>query len=148
MDNISPTVTPVSRVPLYTPFQVRIASFIGGPFAAVYTLHRNFKRIGKGREARLTLCWGVGLIVVMVAALPFLPNKFPNMVIPLAYSIGAGSLAASKQLSKEAILGSQAYIRCTGWNVAAVCVISLVSFLSLIMPLYLAAEYFGLINAA
>ena len=148
MHTASPAAPLVSSAALYTPFQVRLASFIGGPFAAVYTLHYNFRHLGRERETRLTLYWGVGFILGLLALIPFLPDKFPNTVIPIAYTIAAGNLAASKQLSKKAILASSSYVRCSGWNVAAVCVISLIGFCAIMFPLLFALDGLGIINLA
>jgi hypothetical protein len=131
---------------LYTPFQVRLASFIGGPGAAIYTLHWNFRRLKKFREARVTLFCGGALVVVMLVGIPFLPAKFPNTVIPLAYSISSGSVAASKQLSKEAIVASGKFVRSSGWNVAAVCFISLLSLSVIMIAVWFVMDHFGIIN--
>ena len=146
MDSVSTANTPESRLAIYTPFQVRLASFIGGPFAAVYTLHHNFKRLGKLRETRLTRYWGGGFIIALFAVIPFLPDKFPNTVIPLGYTLAAGSIAASRQLSKEAILGSGKYARCSGWNVAVVCLVALVGFCAIFGPFLFALDYLGVVD--
>ncbi len=146
MDAQTPSPPLVISSRLYTPFQVRLAAFLGGPFAAVYTLHSNFKVLGKDREKRLTLYWGIGFIIALCALLPFLPDKFPNIVIPLAYSIAAGGIAASKQLSKEAILASQIYIRHSGWKITIVCVVSIAAFCAIIFPLLFALDHFGLLH--
>ncbi len=37
---------------LYTPTQVFVASFFGGPLAAFHTVRQNFKALGKTKEAR------------------------------------------------------------------------------------------------
>jgi hypothetical protein len=143
MANPSPMSPPAIRSPLYTPFQVRLASFLGGPFAAVYTLRHNFKSLQNDRGARLTLYWGSGFVVVLFAVIPLLPSKFPNSVIPLAYSLAAGGIASSKQLSKEAILGSNQYVRCGGWNVALVSLVAFVAFCAILVPFLFGLDYFG-----
>jgi hypothetical protein len=148
MTELPPTIPSVPPAALYTPLQVRLASFIGGPFAAIYTLHSNFKRIGLAREGRLTLYWGGAFVLVLLAALPFLPDKFPNLVIPLAYSFAAGGIAASRQPSKETILASPEYVRCSGWNVTLVCVVSLIAFCAIMFPLLFALDYLGVIDLA
>ena len=81
-----------------------------------------------------------------MAILPFLPDKFPNMVIPLVYSGLARIIADKKQLSKEAILASANYVRCSAWNVTIVCLVSLVSFVAIAFSLFLALDHFGILN--
>ena len=134
----TPSLVPAQqRVPLYTPLQVRLASFLGGPFAAVYALHYNFVCLKKDRERKLTLIWGATFIVALLATIHFLPEKFPNSFIPLAYTIAAGEIAAKKQLTKEAIVNSENFVRVSGWRVALVSVIAFIAFLAVIFPLLL-----------
>lgn len=147
MNSELPLAPLISRSRLYTPFQVGTAAFFGGPFGAIYTLYSNFKIMGKGREQRLTLYGGIGFVAALCATIPFLPEKFPNMVIPLAYAYAAGGIASSKQLSKEAILASQQFVRHSGWNVTVVSLVSFLAFCLIFFPLLFALMYFGVLSA-
>jgi len=52
-----------------------------------------------------------------MALLPFVPDRFPNYVIPLLYSIAAGFVADKWQLRKQAILDSGKYQIQSNWRV-------------------------------
>ncbi|MFT3870399.1 MAG: hypothetical protein QM715_18275 [Nibricoccus sp.] len=146
MNTASPLTPFASPSALYTPFQVGLASFIGGPFAAVYTLYCNFKRLGKVRETQFTLYLGGAFLIAILAVLPFLPDKFPNMVIPVAYTFAAVSIASSKQLSKEQILASENYVRRSGGNVAVVCVVSFLGFFAIMLSVLFALDHWGIVS--
>lgn len=143
---LPPPLAPESRVPLYTPAQVRIASFLGGPFAAVFTLHQNFKQLGDSIAMRRTVWYGSAFCVGLVALLAILPERFPNQLLPLAYSLGAGEIAKAKQLTKDRIAQSSQYRRHSGWRVAGVSVTSLLALALIVLPLFLLLDFFGIIH--
>ena len=93
-------VLDADKVKLYSPKQVGISSFVGGPFAAVFVLWKNFHALGNRSGATHTLMIGSLFTVVMFLVLPFLPEKFPSYAIPLAYSLGARFFAEKYQMSK------------------------------------------------
>ncbi|WP_243288704.1 hypothetical protein [Geothrix terrae] len=134
------------RRPIYTPFQVRLASFLGGPFAAVFTLHQNFKALQDTRGQRLTLGLGIAFNVALLALLPFLPERFPRQVIPLLYSIAAGGVASAKQLSKAQLEASEQYQRRSGWNVTGVVLVSFLAFCLVVFPPYLLLNHWGVLR--
>ena len=136
------------RQPIYTPFQVRLASFLGGPLAAVFTLHQNFKALQDAQGQRLTLWLGIAFNLALVALLPFLPERFPRQLIPLLYSFAAGGIASTKQLSKAQLNASDQYQRRSGWNVTAVVFASLIAFSLVVFPLYLLLDHWGIIRLA
>jgi hypothetical protein len=119
----------VGNPKLYTPIQIRAGSFLGGPIASVYFLRENFRVLGKVSEAKTTLAWGIAFVVCLLALLPFLPARFPNYLIPLAYSIAAGSIAEKWQLQKQAIVNSGRYQFQSNWRVFGLAVLFLVAFL-------------------
>lgn len=81
---------------LYSPKQVAIASFIGSPVAACWFFAKNYRQLGNPQKATQCLVWGiVGTVVVLFVAFQ-LPDRFPNQIIPLAYSFGL--LQASKRV--------------------------------------------------
>lgn len=102
---------------LYTPRQIRLGSFLGGPIAAVYFLRENFRALDKTADARRTVVWGVGIVAGMMLIIPFLPDHFPNYIVPLAYSYAAGSVAEKWQLERQAILASETYQIHSNWRV-------------------------------
>lgn len=73
---------------LYSPRQVAIASFIGSPVAACWFFAKNYRRLGDPKMATQCLLWGIiGTVLVILLAFQ-LPDRFPNQIIPLAYTFG------------------------------------------------------------
>src|SRR5690349_15440202 len=105
------------KTQLYSPQQIALGSFWGGPFAAVYFLKENFLVLNQPGRAKRTLQFGALISGAMIGVLPFLPDKFPNLVMPLAYCIAARELAKVYQLKKEAIATSDLYTFRSNWRV-------------------------------
>lgn len=131
---------------LYSPRQATLASFIGGPFAAVYILRENFTALEQPARSRAALLWGGGFILALFAILPFLPAEFPNLVLPIAYSVTVGELVKIYQLSKDKIQQSDVYQFQSNWRVAGVSVAALVLLAVLMVILTLVLGYLGAIE--
>lgn len=129
---------------VYTPLQVRIASFFGGPFAAIFTLYYNFRQLDRPDRMKLTLVLGVVFTLLLMAlSLVDLPTVFYT-VIALTYAVAAGSIASSTQLSADQIDSSDLYRPQSVWNVIFVCIISIVAFLITTVPFLLLLDYLGI----
>src|SRR4029077_14950967 len=89
----------------YSPTQVAVSSFLGGPLATVYVLWRNFLSLGDSSAAAKTAIWGILMVLAFILVLPFIPDNIPipRVVIPAAYTAMATSVAQKYQLTKEAI---------------------------------------------
>jgi hypothetical protein len=118
---------------LYTPAQIRVGSFLGGPIAAAYLLRSNFRALDRGPEARTTVVCGVAFVACLMALLPFVPDRFPNYVIPLLYSIAAGFVADKWQLRKQAILDSGKYQIQSNWRVFGMALLFMIAFMLIIV---------------
>ena len=124
-------VTPAS-LKLYTPLQIRFRSFLGGPIAAIYYLKENFSVLGNSAEARKTVFWGVAIVVGMMISIPFLPDRFPHYVIPLAYAYAAGAVAEKWQLGKQAIVDSGKYQFQSNWRVCGLALLLMIAFIGIL----------------
>ena len=143
-----PTDLLAERKKIFSPLQIRLASFIGGPLAAIYFLKANFDNLNNKEGAKKTLIFGLAFSVLLILILPFLPQRFPQMVLPLAYSFLAGHLAESHQLSKQAILNSTEYEFGSGWKVFGVSIVCLLIFFIIALAFMLALSAFGLAQVA
>ena len=85
--------------------------------AMVYVLKKNYDALGNRRDSKRTLIGGSVFVLLILGVLPFLPDKFPNLLIPIAYSVAAMHIAEKYQMSKQAILASQQYGLQSNWNV-------------------------------
>jgi hypothetical protein len=131
-DNEPKAATP-ANAKLYTPAQIRAGSFLGGPIAAAYLLRGNFLVLDRGPEARTTVVWGVVFVAGLMALLPFLPTRFPNLIVPLLYSIAAGSVADKWQLQKQAIVDSGKYQIQSNWRVFGMALLFMIAFMLIVV---------------
>ena len=138
----------IERRKIFSPLQIRTASFIGGPLAGIYFLKENFENLNRQEAAKKTLVFGLVFSVLLILILPFLSPRFPRMVLPLAYSFLAGHIAESQQLSKQAILDSADYEFGSGWKVVGVSVVSLLVFFVVAMAIILTLNFFGIVQFA
>lgn len=136
----------IEKTRVFSPMQVFAGSFLGGPAAAVYFLWRNFLSLEKGREARLTLLWGIVFNIAVLGSLPFLPQRFPNYVIPLAYCLAARVVVETLQFKKDAIASSSRFAFESGWRVAGIGVLFLVATVVVWITVLFPLAYFGIIN--
>ena len=114
--------------PLYSPGQVAAAAFLGSPIAGCWLLASNFGELGLPGPRRDTLIAGVvATAIVFVLALS-LPEDFPNLVIPMAYTFGLLYIARQSQgeaFRKHMDAGGQ---RHSHWRVILIGVVSLIVF--------------------
>ena len=86
----SPPAAPVADAAgsrtLYSPRQIYVASFVGSPVAAAWFINRNFLALGNESRALRTLGLGLAATIAVVVVGFYLPNHFPSLLIPLAYS--------------------------------------------------------------
>lgn len=125
-----------------------MASFFGGPFAAVQVLRENFQALQQPALLRSSLLWGAAFVGMLLAIAPFLPEKFPNTIIPLIYSLTVGELVKRYQLSKEQIEHSDVHQFQSNWRVVRVSVVALLLFLLLMAAWIIALGYLGVIDLA
>jgi hypothetical protein len=137
----------MDKIKLYSPVQVGIAAFCGGPLATVYTIWQNFRAMGNDISARRTLIWGTVIVIALLLVLPFLPDKFPNLAIPLANLAIAQAFVQKFQMTKQAILESEQYGFQSNWNVFGVIVAAIVAFLAILVALIFAFIAAGYIEA-
>src|SRR5689334_12342096 len=85
-----------SSMRLYTPDQHFLASFLGSPIAAAWIAAANYRVLGRQRAARDVIVWGAIATAVILVISYALPERFPNIVVPLAYSVLVRSLAQQR----------------------------------------------------
>lgn len=129
-----PVVVDKSRaLDVFSPQQIFISSFLGGPFAAVYQLVSNFKTLNASKAATTTLWTGLACVALLLA-LPYafsvdLPS---GTILPLLYSFAAYWVAENYQINKQEEAQSSEYRFSSPWRAAKVAVISLVLIIGLI----------------
>ena len=95
MNPYEPPTTDAVRqsVRLYSPQQVAAAAFLGTPIAAAWLFASNFSALGDRRGRQRALAWGLIGTVAILAVSFVLPERFPNLVLPMAYTMGIRELA-------------------------------------------------------
>jgi hypothetical protein len=131
---------------LYSPRQATMASFFGGPFAAIHVVRSNYKELGNDASFRAALLWGALFVVILLLVLPFLPEKFPNTALPVAYSLAVGQLVEKHQMTKDAIQASETYEFHSNWRVAGIAAVTLLIFLAVSFAWMFVLAQFGLIT--
>ena len=82
------SVAAARDVVLYTPRQIYVASFLGSPAAAAWFMALNHRALSEPlKQQQMLLLGGVATVLVVIVAF-LLPERTPNIVWPLAYSIG------------------------------------------------------------
>lgn len=118
----------------------------GGPAAAIYFIHRNFTALGRAQAARNTLVVGVALGLAFLLTLPFLPENFPSLLIPLAYSLIALLVVVRWQPSSETIAMDSRYDFQSGWRVFFITLIALALTILIAVVIMLGLSGLGLLD--
>ena len=88
-------VEPIGR--LYTVGQITFATFGASPLAGSLLLVSNYRVLQKPSAAWHSLIWGLVSTIILFGIAFILPERFPNMVLPVAYSIGMRQLVSYLQ---------------------------------------------------
>ncbi len=119
---------------LYTEKQVSASAFLGGPLPAGILIYKNLIRLGKEKEAYVTLATtlilSVGLVFALIRTPENIIDKIPNQLFPAIwgllilaiYHVLFAHLAKKELKSKGAIESN--------WNVAGITVFGTILFLA------------------
>jgi hypothetical protein len=115
---------------LYSPRQIGGAAFIGSPISAAWLFAQNYAVLGKPGLGRRALFYGLLGTAALVGLASMLPEKFPKVALPLAYSLAIRELAQRLQGAdfKAHLAGGGGSP--SNWRVAGVCAAGLVIVLA------------------
>lgn len=131
---------------VYSPVQIWMGTFIGGPFAAMYFLKSNFDILGKPLLSKITIQIGLAASILLLLVLPFLPENFPNNIIPIIYFVPVVMVVKQHQLTKKEISESPEYDFHSSWQVFGISLgLMLVFFLIAMGDLFI-FEQLGLVT--
>jgi hypothetical protein len=140
--SINPKLIGVTGV-VYSPTQAALGSFLGGPFASLYFLKTNFDVLGSEKSKKNTIALGSIIIFSILLILPFLPDNFPNMVIPLLTVAITRVLVEKLQFTKEDIEISEGLKYQSNWGILWTSIICFVLFLIAAFVFILIIEILG-----
>jgi hypothetical protein len=113
---------------VFSPKQVYVGTMLGGPLAGIHFVRSNFRDLEKPAQAKTTLAVGIVFVVGIILLITVLPEDFPNLIIPLAYSGIAAFVTWHYQVSAEEAEVSEKYAFLSNWLVAKVALVSFVLF--------------------
>ena len=70
----------------YTPRQIYLASFVGSPIAAAWFFSRNYAAMSERSKGIRAIWMGLLATILLFVISTYLPEKFPNTVLPIAWS--------------------------------------------------------------
>lgn len=133
---------------ILSPTQIAGGSFWGGPIATVYYLRKNYISLGKVDYAQKTLIYGIIFLTCLLGIIPFLPEKFPNLLIPMIYCLSAKQIASATQMEKEQIEQSEEYTFESNWKILGVGILTLLLFMIIAIVVMFLLDASGLVILA
>lgn len=109
----------INELKMYSPVQVFLGACFFGPITMIYFLWQNFKTLGKAKEAKYTVIYGIVFILIFIGTLQFIPKAIPGYVLQVVYSLVALQVANSLQMTKEEIEAATNYGFQSYWRVLA-----------------------------
>ena len=122
----------INKTKMYSPTQAALGT-IGGPVGVVYFIMANYEALGQVDKKQKTLFWGVVFIVALAIVLPFLPEDIPSGPFTLFYILIAYNVANNYQMSKAAIIESNAHDFHSNWRVLGMGLLCLVASLVILL---------------
>ncbi|KLV01731.1 hypothetical protein C9I90_04395 [Photobacterium aphoticum] len=121
---------------------------MGGPLASVYFIKQNFSATNNHEGSSKTLTYGGALLVALLCILPFIPEDFPTLPIPLLFVFLTKVLVEKYQFDKDAIEKDHTLTYHSNWRVFFIGVVSLIVFMAVIFIQLLMMESLGIITLA
>ena len=83
---------------VFTPGQIAMAAFLGGPLPACLLAAHNAKVLRERGQRMMWMVTGIlGTALALGLALFVLPQKFPPYILPIAYTVGIREAARNLQ---------------------------------------------------
>jgi hypothetical protein len=140
--------TPVAgtgaKIPVFSPTQGAVGTFVGGPLAGTYLLRTNYLAKGDRRNAMKVTLWGIALTLALLVALPYIPDSLPTPVIPISYAVAVRVIIEKMQFTKAQIASSTTFSFHAPGRVALVALLGMLIFFgALISAILLLPGYSG-----
>lgn len=136
----------MAKTRIYSPLQITLGAMWGGPLAATCFLAQNFQGLKQPLAARKTLLYGLLASVAVLLILPYLPEDFPSVILPLLYSLASLRIALNHHPSKAAIAASSQYEFQSSWRVLLLGLLLLILFVLLAVGYMLCLDASGLLD--
>ncbi|MEL0027315.1 MAG: hypothetical protein VW625_01410 [Perlucidibaca sp.] len=131
---------------IYSPAQITLGALWGGPIAATYFIHQNFVALQQARAASNTLTLGTLLNMLFLLGLPFLPEHFPPLLLPLCYSLITFLVVRRWQPDTRLSAGRSQLQPQSGWRVCCISLVALMLNALLAIMVMLILSSLGLLD--
>jgi hypothetical protein len=106
--------------PLFSPAQVAVAAFLGGPIAGAWLMRSNYRAANEEEHARRALLWGIiGTLAAIVVSF-MLSEDFPSMVLPISYTMALYYFAKQEHGNDVDLQRSAGGASASNWKVVGV----------------------------
>jgi len=129
-----------NSVPVFSPKQIFIGSYLCGPLAGLYYLKSNFKNMLAHEAERNTFYGGILFLVLFSVSIYFIPENTPKMLVPLIYSGIALYISNEFQVNEKKEAVSEDFRFASNWVVAKIGLISLIGFSVFLFSIIFAIE--------
>ncbi|MGX9417354.1 hypothetical protein ACXJY6_05145 [Vibrio sp. RC27] len=114
---------------VYSPMQISIGTYLGGPLAAIYFLKVNFDTLGKKQFSNRTLFYGSLIVLCLILLVPFLSLHLSSSIIPLLYLFPTMFIAHKYQLTRDKIDDSKEFDMQPYWLTVVMTVVWMIAYL-------------------
>ena len=113
------------NIMLYSPLQMEVATFFGGPVCGIYMLTANYRRLEKPKYARNVILIGSIIVFLYLSgnAHPLL-SKIPQVIYQAIPVLIVWGICKKYHISKEDIVEAERYTLRSNWTVLFVIVIA------------------------
>ena len=130
------------KIILYSPRQMEVATFLGGPMCAVYMLTVNYRRLEKVIYARNVIF--IGSIIVLLWHLVSVTDKLPQVVYRIIPLLIVSGICLKYHISKQEIIEKPLYIFRSNWKVLLVSIIGWILLFIFLSTFLAVLNLFGL----
>jgi len=130
---------------LYTPRQVIIGTFFGGPVAATYFIKQNYDAVFDASLSSRSLTIGGIFSLVLLLVMPFIPEWVPGVVVYMPYFVFVVIFAHKHLISKDTIINSDEYMPQSSIKVLLFAILFMTFYMVLMVGYILGLEAAGII---
>jgi hypothetical protein len=132
---------------LYSPMQVSLATYLGGPLSAIYFLKVNFDARGESTFSKRVTFFGSLFTIMLIVAIPVISPHLSSSIIPLLYLFPVMFVVHKYQLSKQEISDSKEFSFHSNWRVCGLSILWMLAYLILAVLVKQALISVGIISA-
>lgn len=131
---------------VYSPTQAALGGLLGGALASTYFIQQNFKTVNDTELVKKTNRYGTLVIVLILMMLPFIPENFPNMIIPFIIGFSTKTVIEKFQFKKEDIINNDDLDFHSNWRVFFISFISMIIFTVVAISFLLIIDTLGIVS--